>query len=511
MSITKHRSTSYHPLWGCLVCHNRYVQGSEAQCPICHAPRPQDRFAINLEGRYMLCHVETVNLRCVAHVYTVHPTKLAHDSFKIPLKDKDGLTDKECTIQESLVESILEYWDARKQKSPTKVRDKQSKSTPKSCLESPIANVFDSLFNGEVSLFDRVMRDANETAYDARIGQYISKGTLSPNKGETKEGFDGSGSSPPSGSKLAGCTTCGDEDGDTGTGMNVSSSSVMATAARSAEQTIPGVPKTRQHESIKTELSYVQSMQRERTVMKQTVQELVNRRQKAFLYDSSADLDLQQSERDRRVQCPSCERLYPVSQLLGCTSFRAVAKWRAEHNAPILPSDHRLDAGRINDAVRLCIFCTQFFDGSSAADLVDARAMLRDPAVGMGDLVLDGPLNVTNAVYKKMFRTMATQARQLEAARPLSGLRNKLAVEHLKLKAKQQQDMATGGMRFIFNSKVKSSGLIDVDGASAGEGPVSGAGAGVAVGFQQGGMIDQLKTGRFLRDKYADGAVSALL
>ncbi|KAJ1435544.1 hypothetical protein B484DRAFT_318558, partial [Ochromonadaceae sp. CCMP2298] len=88
----------------------------------------------------------------------------------------------------------------------------------------------------------------------------------------------------------------------------------------------------------------------------------VMRRSQAYLYDKSADLDINRNEWEKSVDCPVCERIYPVSQMPGQISFKAVARWKAKRGVTIAPNDHRIDPCRIHNAVKLCSFCTQFFD-----------------------------------------------------------------------------------------------------------------------------------------------------
>ena len=207
--------------------------------------------------------------------------------------------------------------------------------------------------------------------------------------------------------------------------------------------------------------------------MSDVVGEVVRRRNEAYLYDSSADLDVNRSEWEPYQDCQLCERSYPKSQLYGLISMKAVINWKLEHNVQLAPNDHRLDMGSIHNGAKLCIFCTQFFD-SQYADLFDPQQMKL--SVGIGDL--HGPLNCSNTVYKKMLRTTVKKWQLFEQVRPLSRMRHKIELEQLRLKA-VQSDTNSRKARFQFNPKLPDR------------------------------VVDQEQVGYFLRQKYAESKVCA--
>ena len=67
----------------------------------------------------------------------------------------------------------------------------------------------------------------------------------------------------------------------------------------------------------KTDFKYVDSMNKERLTMTNVVQEVIRKREFAYLYDNSADLDVNRNEWEAYVICQLCERTYPKSQLPG--------------------------------------------------------------------------------------------------------------------------------------------------------------------------------------------------
>lgn len=52
--------------------------------------------------------------------------------------------------------------------------------------------------------------------------------------------------------------------------------------------------------------------------------------------------------------------------------MKAIVNWKLSRGVILSSSDHRLDISTQHSAVKLCIFCTQFFD-SNYADLVDTN------------------------------------------------------------------------------------------------------------------------------------------
>jgi hypothetical protein len=272
------------------------------------------------------------------------------------------------------------------------------------------AGSFLNMFDPGLSLFETVMQNASEVVYDGKIGQYVD----------------------------------------------------IKTVGDAAED----------HAQVKKNLSYVEFMRNEQVVMARVVKEVVRRRaDEMHLYDLNSDLDINRNEWDKMLECAMCERTYPKAQMPGQISFKAIADWKARHDAALPASDHRLDRNRIHDATRLCSFCTQFFD-IHAVDLVDKQALKE--SVGVADIGLNGPLNCSNTVYKRLFRRAVSSYTDVED-RPLSKMRHRVALETLRFKAAMK---SSSEARFLINPKFPN------------------------------GMVDQEKVGKFLRTKYAQSAVS---
>lgn len=413
------------PSWSCQLCHNRANASSSALCSICGAGRPQHRFAIQLDGKYYLCKVKSALNGW--YISVCHITTTSCGSFSIRLDENVELGDVNLL---ALVEEFLVEQAASKQNSMNGTaveRDyfgiPDDGDIPESSCQTDIdhgpggakherTGSFTDMFNPGRSLFETVMHNATTVAYNAKIGQFVSVETIQPEE--------------------------------------------------SAEQEIGG-----EGSSVRSSWSYVESMRKEQVVMRQVVQEVVRKRaDDTYLYDSHADLDINRNEWDKELECAMCERSYPRSQMPGQISFKAIADWKARHGAPLPPSDHRLDLIRLHDATRLCCFCTQFFD-TNALDLVDRHAL--QERVGLTGLHLNGPLNCSNTVYKRMFRKAVAKVADVED-RPLSRMRHRVALEQLKFRAQFKNQTEA---RYIFNPKFPNL------------------------------ILDQEKVGSYLRTKYA--------
>jgi hypothetical protein len=329
------------------------------------------------------------------------------------------LMKSEGTIDESIVEAIGRHLDEVCSVTALSTSDKKKStltitSSSPTKLSSLLGSSLSLLLNPGLSLFDQVLSNAESVVYSSKIGQYVSKDTVTV---------------------------------DSDTSVTTIGSSPMKAA-----------------------FSYVSAMNKERHVMSDVVSEVVRRRKEAYLYDSSADLDVNRNEWESFQICQLCERSYPKSQLYGLISMKAVINWKIEHNVQFAPNDHRLDITNIHSGAKLCIFCTQFFD-TKYCDLFDPQQM----KLSVGISNIPGPLNCSNTVYKKMLRTSVKKWQLLGQARPLSRMRHKLELEQLKLKATQSEINKTA--RFQYNPK------------------------------QPDHLVDQEVVGNYLRRKYVESKV----
>jgi hypothetical protein len=406
------------PSWTCELCHNRANPARSSVCLICNASRPQYRFALQLSGQYFICKVKTTLGGPCISVCTVSVTSCL--SFSVKVAEGEELNDAKVS------EILQEHFDnEERRQSSEKVGFPELETEGLHCggmndgmakrggapLSVEKSGSFLGMFDPGLSLFDKVMHNATTVAYNSNIGQYVSVKTMQP-----------------------------------GASMDAGDDGSIA---------------------VRQSLSYVESMRKERVVMTQVVKEVVRRRaDDTYLYDSHADLDLNRNEWDKEQECAMCQRSYPKSQMPGQISFKAIADWKASHGAPLPPTDHRLDLVRLHDATRLCSFCTQFFD-TSAVDRVDKTALKEK--IGISQLNLNGPLNCSNTVYKRMFRKATSKFTDVED-RPISRMRHRVALEHLRFKSQSKNNTEA---RYTFNPKFPNL------------------------------ILDQEKVGTFLRTKYA--------
>lgn len=399
----------YHKYWECNSCNHRYNPVDIASCLICDKERTRHRYSAVVNGSIYLCRLLKNNATLtVLNVFN-------DDHFETDLMKSEG------TIDESIVEAIGRHLDEVCSVTALSTTDKKksalqitSPSPSPTKLSSLLGSSLSLLLNPGLSLFDQVISNAESVVYSSKIGQYVSKDTVTV---------------------------------DSDTGVTTLDSSPMKVA-----------------------FSYVSAMNKERHVMSDVVSEVVRRRKEAYLYDSTADLDVNRNEWESFQICQLCERSYPKSQLYGLISMKAVINWKIEHNVQFAPNDHRLDITNIHSGAKLCIFCTQFFD-TKYCDLFDPQQM----KLSVGISNIPGPLNCSNTVYKKMLRTSVKKWQLLGQARPLSRMRHKLELEQLKLKATQSE--INKNARFQYNPK------------------------------QPDHLVDQEVVGNYLRRKYVESKV----
>ncbi|GMH85179.1 hypothetical protein TL16_g10148 [Triparma laevis f. inornata] len=85
--------------------------------------------------------------------------------------------------------------------------------------------------------------------------------------------------------------------------------------------------------------------------------------------------------------CALCEMVFKPWNLPGVVPFKAVSEWRRKHGSPFASTDRRLAQSRVYEAVRTCLFCTQFFD-ADFSDYVEyhlGSTDVADPALEVED------------------------------------------------------------------------------------------------------------------------------
>ena len=248
-----------------------------------------------------------------------------------------------------------------------------------------------------LNLFDKMMKNASTKAYDPSIGQYIDSSTahLSPNK-----------------------------------------------------------------EMIKTELSYIGKMMQEKKEMSKIVDIKIERRERELGNNSIFRNDdnvtsPSKVKPDPKIPCALCERLYRTSKLLGRVSFKAVSEWRSNHCAPIAKEDKRFNSIYLHDAVKICLFCTSFFDANFSSS-IDETAI--HESVGIKIDPAEGPLEMTNKASKRLIAQLCETSQQPPNARPLSAMRQSLNVNHILLKKEMNSDPNS---KFLYDPKNKDTKFFD--------------------------------------------------
>jgi hypothetical protein len=119
------------------------------------------------------------------------------------------------------------------------------------------------------------------------------------------------------------------------------------------------------NQNISRDLNYLKFMKREKKEMTKIVEETLQRRSEDYIEDV---IDLTHDtlrEWKGKVPCSLCEFLFPPSQLLGTISLNTLLNWRKDHQLSL--ENYPASKSSINNkyrTVRLCIFCTQFFDSN---------------------------------------------------------------------------------------------------------------------------------------------------
>jgi hypothetical protein len=205
--------------------------------------------------------------------------------------------------------------------------------------------------------------------------------------------------------------------------------------------------------------------------MQHEIAHIVDQTVKKRADDNSILYEFEPPSRDEeRRNCSLCDYEFPISQFVGNIPFRAIVKWREERNDPVSLNDHRTDLTRIHNASPLCTFCIQFFD-SSHSEKTDENNIRE--SVGYGkESSMNKQKNFSNSAYKRVMRQRINKEKKIED-RPLSRIKQKVAVEHLKFKNESYDP----DKRFLYNNHSSAH------------------------------MLDQERSGKFLRHKYHDQGV----
>ena len=185
-------------------------------------------------------------------------------------------------------------------------------------------------------------------------------------------------------------------------------------------------------------------------------------------YASSVDedearvlIDAGAAARAAMVPCTCCERPYRARAMLGVASFHAVAEWRRRRGADIPRGDARHGITKRYEGVKLCVFCTQFFDDefcdyvriSGDAAVVDDPVLrlakgpeveIARPHKGEAQRAV-GVLGLAAAAAAAGAHARGVPLPPVASARPASTLRQRMAKSELQMRASQPLKMDPWG------------------------------------------------------------------
>lgn len=277
--------------WLCDICKDYRNKGSAVKCGSCGAVRKKARHVVVLNGEYYLCHIYTLK-------HTQLMSVMKTDS--IPQKVWKVAYPSDADLNFEIVVAM-----AKRALDPLPpLTATATKNISTSDAQSIVAQ--------EGSLFDRVMKEGTQIAYDSSIGRFVPIETVEARR-----------------------------------------SSVVA------KKKGKGVGAAAIADAVNTDLHYVKFMAQEKRVMKKVVEETIILRNN----QQNEEYEVPNFDKVERGECTLCELALPATSLMGHISFNTVARWREEHSAPLPPSDHRFNANSVYDETPLCLFCTQFFDG----------------------------------------------------------------------------------------------------------------------------------------------------
>lgn len=81
-------------------------------------------------------------------------------------------------------------------------------------------------------------------------------------------------------------------------------------------------------------------------------------------------------------RCALCEFSFPVLQLQGKISFRAIIEWKKSHGVDEHSLGHMKDPTRLYDQAKLCLFCFQIFDTEGFSNILSQKAELQQEIFG---------------------------------------------------------------------------------------------------------------------------------
>lgn len=241
-------------------------------CSTCSAPRPADRFVVRIETaedgpEIYLCKLNTASISLPITCFLVTSPEVF---FHTVLAPSDHVNiEEEADMRLTLKEAIERYKIKRLAKSNAPSPEKDKNPSPQKTITSILSA------STESSLYDNVIRDGGDFAYNSNTGQYINKDTLS---------------------------TVNDE---------------------------PAVDN-----SIKVDLGYLKLMKQTKIIMTKSVAEIISKRKKGHdIFDTSQDY---RDPKDMELRsCALCEFDFPFGALLGKISYRTVSKWKTDRDVKV--------------------------------------------------------------------------------------------------------------------------------------------------------------------------------
>lgn len=384
--------------WICPICKHPSNPGNVPACEICGCKAPRTKMGKKINGRFVLLSVHAANPPERHEMLRIFD--LTWDTWHTEVGLDKGPEHLEMRVRKTVWAALGNINHRPWSRSTTPLggsweedihthRDESFLSGNDSHDGNKTAPVL-----SKVSLFDQILNEAVQQVYDPHIGQYLDKSAAERSRG----GFDHTHS-----------VYAEEEDLD---------------------QTLHG---------LEVDFNYVKQMQRERFVMKETVQVYNQVKTAAEAAEEefarSRKRDMSNSAvlpRNMNRPCSLCLRSYNPRNLVGSVPFNAVAEWRMQRNEPFPGDDPRLKLHRRYEACRLCAFCMQFFDEEFAeyVEYHKGTTQVADPV-----LVLEGKnhqgseldVAVTKALLDK-----STKRLHLLDARPGSPVLQNLAFLHLK-------------------------------------------------------------------------------
>ena len=396
--------------WLCFLCKNRKNELHQNKCITCSSSRQQDRFVVRRENGVYFCKAITGIPIPILSLYCIFADKSEkHIRTELPLNYDN--------IFECVMEGIdsVQNGGANHDLSPDEALNQngsiaeESKENTVSMSVFSESNKFDDTLALEsiekseqhgISLFDKMMRDAALQSYDPSIGRYIPTNTvaMSPNKSIIK------------------------------TDLNYISK--MAQQKKEMTRVVHATIQLREREADRNKKGGDKSKSNGNNAFN------------SMLAQGSA---VESYAREQRLPCALCEHVFPSSALMGRITFKTVSEWRAARAAPIPAEDKRFHGPYLHNAVKLCLFCTAFFD-EDFSDCIDKSSI--HEAIGLEVDKMEGVVEPSNKASKRFMRNLIEN--QKDPQRPLSAMKHKVSVHQIKTRAELNNDP---NAKFLYDPK----------------------------------------------------------